>query len=204
MEPTRPDGWLLLVNHGGSDQRHCRTFVVRKGDELIVKRTLHEPDASRLLQSGNPEKRLVNAARSWKTKRRSSGRRPSRPTSSPQPDYLLNVRGDGMDRTGLQDGNIAVIKKTPKAESGQVVVARFGDEVTLKRFVRLDKRNVELRPESYKPPHKVMKLGLAKHILDIDRVAVGTMIGAVQDISVRGTSPQRRRDVLRAVAQPLR
>ena len=66
------------------------------------------------------------------------------------------------------------------------MVARFGDEVTLKRFVRLDKRNVELRPESYKPAHKVMKLGLAKHILDIDRVAVGTMIGAVQDISVRG------------------
>ncbi len=50
----------------------------------------------------------------------------------PRPDYLLKVRGDSMDRTGLQDGDIAVIKKTPTAESGQVVVARFGDEVTLK------------------------------------------------------------------------
>ena len=101
----------------------------------------------------------------------------------PRPDYLLKVRGDSMDRTGLQDGDIAVIKKTPTAESGQVVVARFGDEVTLKRFVRIDERNVELRPESYNPAHKVMKLDLAKHILEIDGVAVGAMIGALQDVS---------------------
>ena len=53
------------------------------------------------------------------------------------------------------------------------MVARFGDEVTLKRFVRLDDRNVELRPESYNPAHEVMKLDFAKHILDIDGLLSG-------------------------------
>ena len=109
----------------------------------------------------------------------------------PRPDYLLKVRGDSMDRTGLQVGDIAVIKKTPTAESGQVVVARFGDEVTLKRFVRVDDRNVELRPESYNPTHKVMKLDLMKHILELDGVAVGATIGALQDVSRTAAARKR-------------
>ena len=40
-----------------------------------------------------------------------------------RPDYFLTVRGDCMDRTGLRDGDIVAIHKTPTAESGQVVVA---------------------------------------------------------------------------------
>ena len=99
----------------------------------------------------------------------------------PRADYLLTVRGDSMNRTGLCDGDIAAIHRTTVAESGQVVVARFGDEVTLKRFVRLDERHVELRPESHNPAHEVMKLDLAKHILDIDGIAVGALIGGLHD-----------------------
>ena len=62
------------------------------------------------------------------------------------------------------------------AESGQIVVARFGDEVTLKRLWRINKREVELRLESYNAAHEVMRLDLAKHILDIDGVVVGAVI----------------------------
>ncbi len=86
-----------------------------------------------------------------------------------------------MDRTGLRAGDVVAICKTPVAESGQVVIARFGDEVTLKRFVRIDERHVELRPESYDPAHEVMKLDLAKHILEIDGVAVGALIAELRD-----------------------
>ncbi len=50
----------------------------------------------------------------------------------PRADYLLTVRGDSMNRTGLCEGDIAAIHRTRSTESGQVVVARFGDEVTLK------------------------------------------------------------------------
>lgn len=99
----------------------------------------------------------------------------------PRPDYFLTVRGDSMNRTGLCDGDIVAVHRTTSPESGQVVVARFGDEVTLKRFVRIDKRHVELRPESHNPTHEVMKLDLAKHILDVDGVAVGALIGQIRD-----------------------
>ena len=101
----------------------------------------------------------------------------------PRPDYFLTVAGDSMNRTGLLDGDIVAIHKIPDARSGQVVVARFGDEVTLKRLKRIDARHVELRPESTNPKHKTMKLDLAKHILDIDGIAVGALIGAIQDIA---------------------
>ena len=98
----------------------------------------------------------------------------------PRPDYFLTVRGDSMDRTGLRDGDIVAIqRKGGTAEHGDVVVARFGDEVTLKRFNRIDDRHVELRPESHNPNHVPMKIDLAKHILDIDGVAVGALIGAL-------------------------
>ena len=101
----------------------------------------------------------------------------------PRPDYFLTVVGDSMNRTGLQDGDIVAIHKTPDAQNGQVVVARFGDEVTLKRLRRIDERHVELHPESHNPEHQVRKLDLAKHILDIDGIAVGALIGAIQDVT---------------------
>lgn len=59
-----------------------------------------------------------------------------------------------MSRTGFQDGDIVAIARTPEAQGGQVVVATFGDEVTLKRCVRIDERHVELRPESHNPAHQ--------------------------------------------------
>ena len=95
----------------------------------------------------------------------------------PRPDYFLTVRGDSMDRTGLRDGDVVAIRSTPEAKNGDVVVARLGDEVTLKRFVRVDKRHVELRPDSHNPEHQPIRLDLAKHILHIDGVAVGALIG---------------------------
>ena len=82
-----------------------------------------------------------------------------------------------MDRTGLRNGDVVTIRATPEAKNGDVVVARFGDEVTLKRFVRLDERHVELRPDSHNPEHEPKRIDLAKHILNIDGVAVGALIG---------------------------
>ena len=69
------------------------------------------------------------------------------------------------------------IRATPEAENNNVVVARFGDEVTLKRYVRIDARPTELRPESRNRKHKTRRVDLAKHILHIDGVAVGALIG---------------------------
>ena len=94
----------------------------------------------------------------------------------PRPDYLLTVRGDSMDRAGLHDGDLVAVHKTTEAKSGQIVVARFGDEVTLKRLWRINERDIELRPESYNTAHEAMRLDLAKHIVDIDGIVVGAVI----------------------------
>ena len=82
-----------------------------------------------------------------------------------------------MELTGIRDADVVAVSKTATAKSGQIVVARFGDEVTLKRFVRINERHVELRPESRNEAHKVMELDLAKHLLKIEGVVVGALIG---------------------------
>ena len=64
-----------------------------------------------------------------------------------------------------------------KAQRTHVLAAKILDEVTLKRFVRRDERHVELRPDSHNPEHKPIRIDLAKHILHIDGIAVGALIG---------------------------
>lgn len=94
----------------------------------------------------------------------------------PRPDFLLTVRGDSMEKVGIRDGDIIAVQRTRTPENGQIVVARFGDEVTLKRFVRIDERHVQLQPESHNPVHETMELDLATHVLHIEGVAVGAVI----------------------------
>ena len=68
---------------------------------------------------------------------------------------------------------------SPVTQTGEIVVARFGDEVTIKRFKRVDPRHVELHPESHDPRHEVMRIDLAKHIVHIDGVVVGHLRGII-------------------------
>jgi repressor LexA len=64
-----------------------------------------------------------------------------------QPDYLLKVRGMSMRDVGIMDGDLLAVKQTTEAKNGQIVVARLGDEVTVKRF-RRTKNLIELLPEN--------------------------------------------------------
>ncbi|HLU20496.1 MAG TPA: transcriptional repressor LexA [Pusillimonas sp.] len=52
------------------------------------------------------------------------------------PDYLLRVRGSSMRDAGILDGDLLAVKKASEARNGQIVVARLGDEVTVKRLQR--------------------------------------------------------------------
>lgn len=54
----------------------------------------------------------------------------------PKADYLLRVHGMSMKDIGIFDGDLLAVHSTPEARNGQVVVARVGDEVTVKRFKR--------------------------------------------------------------------
>jgi repressor LexA len=55
---------------------------------------------------------------------------------TPRADYLLRVRGQSMHDAGIVDGDLLAVHRTDEARSGQVVVARLGDEVTVKRLKR--------------------------------------------------------------------
>lgn len=65
----------------------------------------------------------------------------------PQADYLLRVHGMSMKDAGILDGDLVAVHKTPEAKDGQIVVARFNGEVTVKRFLRTAK-NIQLLPEN--------------------------------------------------------
>ena len=49
--------------------------------------------------------------------------------------------------------------------------------MTLKRFARLDRRRVELRPESTNPEHKAIAVDLKRDAFEICGIAVGALIG---------------------------
>ena len=64
-----------------------------------------------------------------------------------QPDYLLRVRGMSMRDVGIRDGDLLAVKQGKEAVNGQIVVARLGEEVTVKRFHR-HLNQIELRAEN--------------------------------------------------------
>ncbi|MEN9437278.1 MAG: putative transcriptional regulator LexA (Repressor lexA), LexA family [Pseudomonadota bacterium] len=64
-----------------------------------------------------------------------------------QPDYLLKVRGMSMRDAGIMDGDLLAVQSTKEVKNGQIIVARLGDEVTVKRFKR-NKHLIELHPEN--------------------------------------------------------
>lgn len=66
---------------------------------------------------------------------------------NPPADYLLKVQGLSMKNVGILDGDLLAVHKTQNVRNGQIVVARVGDDVTVKR---LDKKGniVRLIPEN--------------------------------------------------------
>jgi len=64
-----------------------------------------------------------------------------------KPDYLLRVRGMSMRDAGIMDGDLLAVQSTRDAKNGQIVVARLGDDVTVKRYRRTSDR-IELLPEN--------------------------------------------------------
>lgn len=66
---------------------------------------------------------------------------------SAPPDFLLRVKGQSMRDAGILDGDLLAVKKSSDVQNGQIVVARLGDEVTVKRW-RQDATGAWLLPEN--------------------------------------------------------
>ena len=61
--------------------------------------------------------------------------------------FALRVRGESMINAGILDGDKVVVRPQPTADDGQIVVARIGDEATVKRLSRKNGQ-VWLLPEN--------------------------------------------------------
>lgn len=87
-------------------------------------------------------------------------------------DYLLRVQGTSMRDAGILDGDLLVVRYTSEARSGQIVVARIHDEVTVKTL-RLADSMAYLEPAN--PEFPVISVDLAKQDLAIEGVVVGVI-----------------------------
>ena len=92
-----------------------------------------------------------------------------------QPDYLLKVRGMSMRDVGIMDGDLLAVKQTKEAKNGQIVVARLGDEVTVKRFHRYQ-HVIELLPENSDFKPIVVQPG---EPFELEGLAVGLIRGSL-------------------------
>jgi repressor LexA len=87
-----------------------------------------------------------------------------------RPDYLLKVRGMSMRDAGIMDGDLLAVQKASDAKNGQIVVARLGDEVTVKRL-RRTRQGIELLPEN--PDFQTIVVGPDEPGFALEGVAVG-------------------------------
>ena len=94
---------------------------------------------------------------------------------TPRADYLLTVKGLSMRDIGILDGDLLAVHKTNEARTGQVVVARIADEVTVKRL-RKRGHTVQLLPEN--PDFEPIEVDLRTDGLEIEGIAVGVIRNA--------------------------
>ncbi|MCZ6559604.1 MAG: transcriptional repressor LexA [Gammaproteobacteria bacterium] len=91
---------------------------------------------------------------------------------NPRPHYLLRVHGMSMRDAGILDGDLVAVHRTPEVRSRQIVVARVGDEVTVKRY-RQEGSVVWLLPENEE--FEPIQVDLNKQTMVIEGVVVGVI-----------------------------
>ena len=95
---------------------------------------------------------------------------------SRRPDYLLKVRGMSMRDAGILDGDLLAVAQAHEARNGQIVVARLGDDVTVKRYQR-GRQGIELIPEN--PDFETIHVAEGDAQFAIEGLAVGLIRNGV-------------------------
>jgi repressor LexA len=89
-----------------------------------------------------------------------------------RPDYLLKVRGMSMRDAGILEGDLLAVKKVDTARNGQIVVARLGDDVTVKRYKKSGSL-IELLPEN--PDFDPIRVQAEQEDFAVEGLAVGLL-----------------------------
>lgn len=61
--------------------------------------------------------------------------------------FILNVRGDSMINIGIYDGDKVIVRQSPTAKNGDIVVALVEDSATVKTYYKED-GHFRLQPEN--------------------------------------------------------
>lgn len=104
---------------------------------------------------------------------------------SAAPDFLLRVQGWSMRDAGILPGDLLAVQRTPTARNGEIVVARLGDEVTVKRFERSGEW-VRLLPAN--PDYAPIRIDLSRQELVIEGRAVGLLRTGINGSLLPGLS----------------
>lgn len=88
----------------------------------------------------------------------------------PHADFLLRVHGQSMRDAGITHCDILAVHRTPEAVNGQIVVARLGDEATVKFYRR---HGHMLRLEPANPDFTPIEIDLRTQPWQIEGVVVG-------------------------------
>ena len=95
-----------------------------------------------------------------------------------RPDYLLKVRGMSMRDAGIIDGDLLAVQKAKEAKNGQIIVARLGDDVTVKRY-RRTRHMIELIPEN--PDFETIVVPTSGDAADLNFEIEGLAVGLIRN-----------------------
>ena len=90
----------------------------------------------------------------------------------PAADFLLRVRGDSMKDADILDRDVLAVHRTNHARNGQIVVARIGDEATVKYYRR---QGQLVRLEAANPAYAPIEIDLREQELSIEGLATGVV-----------------------------
>jgi repressor LexA len=170
MPPSRPElAKRLGIASTNAVFKHLDALARKGAIELV-------PNAARgirVLDPGMPLVGKVAAGSPILAIENMLGRYPVDPALfTPRADYLLQVNGLSMRDEGILPGDWIVVHRTTEAKNGQLVVARLGDDVTVKRL-KVRGRKAELIPAN--PDYETLHLDLDRQPLHIEGVAVGVI-----------------------------
>ncbi len=93
---------------------------------------------------------------------------------SPAADYFLRVRGDSMVNAGIFENDLLAVHRCQVARNGQIVVARIGDEVTVKRLQQQKNRHLILLMAE-NPDYSPIEVDLREQDFAIEGLSVGVL-----------------------------
>lgn len=91
--------------------------------------------------------------------------------------FLLKAVGNSMNKSGINNGDIVLVKQQNIAEDGDIVVALIDDEATIKELHKT-REAIVLKPHSTEPEHKPI-------ILNRDFKIQGIVIATITDYNYK-------------------